>query len=327
MSEAQPPAVASVVLLVDDQVIIGEAVRRMLVGEADIQFHHCADASVALATAHRVNPTVILQDLVMPNASGFALLAQYRGDALTRDIPVMVLSTKEDPVVKSDAFTAGASDYLVKLPDRVELIARIRLQSRARVNQLQRDEAHRALVSVNQQLEEATERLRVEATHDTLSGLMNRRAFFDNMQRELSRSKRKSEPVALIMGDIDHFKGINDSRGHMAGDAVIREVARRLRNTVRTSDLVGRYGGEEFVILAVDCPAEAASKLAERMRRSVAATPIPFADNGITATISLGVAAALNGYDGDELLRTGDEALYRAKRAGRDRVELAVLSA
>lgn len=317
---------ACVVLLVDDQLIIGEAVRRMLAGEADITFHHCSDASVALDTAKRINPTVILQDLVMPNVSGFTLLAQYRGDTRTKDIPVMVLSTKEDPVVKSDAFTAGASDYLVKLPDRVELIARIRLQSRARLNQLQRDEAHRALVLVNQQLEEATERLRVEATHDTLSGLLNRRAFFDGLQRELSRSKRKSEPVALIMGDIDHFKGINDSRGHMAGDVVIREVARRLRNTVRTSDLVGRYGGEEFVILAIDCPAAAAGKLADRMRRAVSTLPIPFADSAITATMSLGVAAALDGYDGDDLLRAGDEALYRAKRAGRDRVELAVLA-
>ena len=326
MIDAQPPSVACVVLLVDDQVIIGEAVRRMLVGEADIEFHHCADASVALATAQRVNPTVILQDLVMPNVSGFTLLAQYRGDALTKDIPVMVLSTKEDPVVKSDAFAAGASDYLVKLPDRVELIARIRLQSRARLHQLQRDEAHRALVTVNQQLEEATERLRVEATHDTLSGLLNRGAFFDSLQRELSRSKRKSEPVALIMGDIDHFKAINDSRGHMAGDAVIREVAKRLRHTVRTSDLVGRYGGEEFVILAIDCPAEAAGRLADRMRRAVSTNPIPFADGAITATMSLGVAAALDGYDGEDLLRAGDEALYRAKRAGRDRVELAVLA-
>ena len=326
MTEAQSPSVACVVLLVDDQLIIGEAVRRMLVGETDIEFHHCPDASVALETAQRVNPTVILQDLVMPNASGFTLLAQYRGDAHTRDIPVMVLSTKEDPVVKSDAFAAGASDYLVKLPDRVELIARIRLQSRARLNQLQRDEAHRALVTVNQQLEEATERLRVEATHDTLSGLLNRGAFFDSLQRELSRSKRKSEPVALIMGDIDHFKVINDSRGHMAGDAVIREVARRLRNTVRTSDLVGRYGGEEFVILAIDCPGEAAGKLADRMRRAVSSTPIPVADSAITATMSLGVAAGLDGYTGDDLLRAGDEALYRAKRAGRDRVELAVLA-
>jgi two-component system, cell cycle response regulator len=111
----------------------------------------------------------------------------------------------------------------------------------------------------------------------------------------------------------------------MAGDAVIREVGRRLSNTVRASDLVGRYGGEEFVILAIECPADAAGRLAERMRKSVAATPIPFMDGEISTTMSLGVAVALQEYDGDALVRAGDEALYRAKRAGRDRVELAVL--
>ena len=324
---SQPRSSPCVVLLVDDQAMIGEAVRRMVAGEHDIDFHFCQDGATALATAQQIGPTVILQDLVMPGVSGFDLLAQYRGDAVTRDIPVMVLSTKEDPIVKSDAFTAGASDYLVKLPDRVELIARIRLHSRARLNQLQRDEAHRALVSLNKQLEEATERLRMEATHDSLSGLLNRRAFFDTLRRELGRARRREEPVALIMCDIDHFKAINDSRGHIAGDTVIQEVAQRLRHTVRGSDVVGRYGGEEFVILAVDCPPEAAGRLAERLRKAVSATPIPFAAGAIDTTMSLGVAVTMDVYSGEDLLRAGDEALYRAKRSGRNRAELAVLPA
>jgi diguanylate cyclase len=110
------------------------------------------------------------------------------------------------------------------------------------------------------------------------------------------------------------------------GNAALKQVATCLKETLRREDFIARYGGEEFVILAIDCPAQAAGKLADRMRRAVSTTPIPFADAAITATMSLGVAAALDGYDGDDLLRAGDEALYRAKRAGRDRVELAVLA-
>jgi two-component system, chemotaxis family, response regulator WspR len=328
-------AVPSVVLLVDDQAMVGEAVRRMLADEPDIAFHFCADPVGALAAAKQIGPTVILQDLVMPGVSGFSLLGQYRADVQTADIPVMVLSTKEDPVVKSDAFAAGASDYLVKLPDRIELIARIRLHSRARVNQLQRDEAHRALresqqqliashaelLSLHRQLEQASEALRFEATHDSLSGLMNRRAFFDNLQREAARMARRHEPLALIMADIDHFKAINDSHGHVAGDAVIREVSRRLQSSVRASDVVGRYGGEEFIVLPNDCRVDDVVELAERIR-SACAAPVTIADRTIPISVSLGVAVSAGHPEVEKLLHVADEALYRAKRGGRNRVEL-----
>lgn len=158
------------VLLVDDQPIVAEAIRRMLVQEPDIDFHYCGNPSKAIAVAERLLPTVILQDLVMPDVDGLTLLKQYRSGPATKDIPVIVLSTKEDPAIKSEAFSIGASDYLVKLPDRVELVARIRHHSRARANQLQRDEAYQALrqsqqeltlsntelISLNRRLEDAT---------------------------------------------------------------------------------------------------------------------------------------------------------------------------
>jgi signal transduction histidine kinase len=144
------------VLLVDDQLIIGEAIRRMLVDASDIQFHYCGDSAEALDHARRINPTVILQDLVMPGVSGIELLRAYRADPQTAAIPVIVLSTKEDPLIKSDAFSAGASDYMVKVPDRIELLARVRHHSRARLNQVQRDQAYRELGESNQKLENAT---------------------------------------------------------------------------------------------------------------------------------------------------------------------------
>ena len=158
------------VLLVDDQAIVAEAVRRSLANLSDVDFHYCADPNQALALATQLRPTVILQDLIMPGVDGLDLLRLYRKNSATRLVPIIVLSTKEEPKVKAQAFELGANDYLVKLPDRAELVARVRYHSQSYLNQLQRDEAYRALresqqqlvdsntalISLNQKLEEAT---------------------------------------------------------------------------------------------------------------------------------------------------------------------------
>ncbi|MFI4914730.1 MAG: response regulator, partial [Steroidobacterales bacterium] len=133
------------VLLVDDQAMIGEAVRRALAQQPDLEFRYCSSSAEAIEVAAKYRPTVIFQDLVMPGADGLTLVRQYRDNPLTKDIPIIVLSTKEEPAAKSEAFALGANDYLIKLPDAVELIARIRYHSRAYLNQLQRDAAHTAL--------------------------------------------------------------------------------------------------------------------------------------------------------------------------------------
>jgi signal transduction histidine kinase/HPt (histidine-containing phosphotransfer) domain-containing protein len=165
-----PPPYQVIVLLVDDQAMVCEAVRRALAPQADITFHYCPDAREAIAIANRVKPSVILQDLVMPGTDGLTLVSQYRSNPATKDTPVIVLSTNENPQVKGQAFALGANDYLVKLPDKIELVARLRYHSKAYVNVLQRDAAYRALresqqqliesnaalISLNQKLEEAT---------------------------------------------------------------------------------------------------------------------------------------------------------------------------
>jgi len=167
---AKPPQPRVMLLLVDDQAFIGEAVRRAVANEPDIDFHFCAHANEALRIAEQIRPTVILQDLVMPEADGLDLVRGYRQTAATLHTPVIVLSVREDPATKGEAFALGANDYLVKLPDRVELLARIRYHSAAYIAQLERDEAMRALresqqqlmasntslISLNQKLEEAT---------------------------------------------------------------------------------------------------------------------------------------------------------------------------
>ncbi|MEW4567318.1 fused response regulator/phosphatase [Tautonia sp. JC769] len=140
------------VLLIDDQPLIGEAVKRMLANEQDIEFQYGKDPSLAMETAVTFQPTVILQDLVLPDVDGLDLVKLYRGHEATRDVPVIVLSTREEPQTKADAFALGANDYIVKLPDRLELLARIRHHSKGYINQLQRDEAYRALVASQEAL-------------------------------------------------------------------------------------------------------------------------------------------------------------------------------
>jgi signal transduction histidine kinase len=152
---ASIPNDTALVLLVDDQPIVGEAVRRLVSGEPDIDLHYCSNAGEAIATANRIRPTVILQDLVMPEVDGLDLVRGFRENASTLVTPIIVLSTKEDPHIKSQAFAVGANDYIVKLPDRAELIARLRYHSRAYLGQLQRDEAFRALRESQQRLLES----------------------------------------------------------------------------------------------------------------------------------------------------------------------------
>src|SRR6266705_4965310 len=133
---AHAPDYHVMVLLVDDQAMVCEAVSRALANQADIDFHYCADAREAIALANQITPTVIMQDLVMPGIDGLTLVSQFRANPATKDTPIIVLSTNENPQVKGQAFAMGANDYLVKLPDRIELIARLRYHSRAHLNQV-----------------------------------------------------------------------------------------------------------------------------------------------------------------------------------------------
>jgi len=147
-----PPAHPVTVLLVDDQPMVAEAVRRLLAAETDVAFHYCQDPAQAIETANAVRPTVILQDLVMPEIDGLMLVKFFRANKATRDIPMIVLSSKEEPTIKAQAFALGANDYLVKLPDKLEVIARIRYHSRGYIAQLERNEAYEKLAESQRHL-------------------------------------------------------------------------------------------------------------------------------------------------------------------------------
>lgn len=209
------------------------------------------------------------------------------------------------------AFDAGADDCISKpfLPG--ELRARLRVGER--------------ILALQDNLLATQEKLRHDATHDMLTGLWNRTAILKTLDGELARSVRSSAPLAVVMADLDHFKCINDTHGHAAGDAVLCEAARRMTATTRIYDSVGRYGGEEFLILLPGCNSIQAAKMTERLRLAVAAGPVETPKCEIGVTLSLGVALTegMRLPESKAMLLEADTALYRAKSNGRNRVEVA----
>jgi two-component system chemotaxis family response regulator WspR len=314
------------VLLVDDQPMIGEAVRRALSGVAGIDFHYCSDPERALEVAVQVKPTVILQDLIMPNVDGLTLVRRYRENQATANIPVIVLSTKEDAAVKGQSFAVGANDYLVKLPDNVELVARLRYHSRAYLNQVQRDEAYRALRQSQKQLLEKNLELERLTNLDGLTGLSNRRYLDEYMAVEWSRAIREHTALSVLMIDVDHFKLYNDSYGHVAGDQVLKSVADAIRSgSERPADLATRYGGEEFLVILPATPYSGAACMGEKLRRRVERLDIAHA--GSThghITVSIGGASTYPapGDSALSLIQAADRELYTAKKEGRNRMRM-----
>jgi two-component system chemotaxis family response regulator WspR len=318
------------VLLVDDQAMIGEAVRRMLADEAGIDFHYCNAPGEAIAVADRIRPAVILQDLVMPGVDGLDLVRGYRALDALADTPILVLSSREDARVKSQAFAAGANDYLVKLPDAIELVARIRYHARAYMALKQRDEANRALRLSQQQLQESNLALQRLMKSDGLTGLANRRHLDEFLVTEWLRGRRSRSQISLLLVDVDHFKSYNDHFGHVMGDDALRAVAQALTGVHgRATDLAARYGGEEFVMVLPETPSDGARLLAERLRRSVEALAIPHVHPaaGAVVTVSVGIATLVpdEAREPVALIELADLALYQAKKQGRNRIEMAPL--
>ena len=266
------------------------------------------DGAEALRMFHRERPRLVVMDRMMPHMDGVDVCRTIRQQAPEPYVYIILLTAQDDAREIIEGFEAGADDYITKPFEVQELEARIRTGAR--------------IVELQEQLIAAREQLRIEATHDSLTGLLNRAAFFEGFQKEVVRARRYKTPLALIMADLDHFKAINDQHGHPNGDRVLRETARRLRTSIRASDVIGRYGGEEFVVAAPDCRLEDAQALAERFRASICAVPVEIGGEWIFVTMSLGVAATCDMDEADRLLQVADDALYRAKHAGRNTVEV-----
>lgn len=253
-------------------------------------------------------PPIAVMDWMMPGLSGVELCRRLRARSEPPYVYAVLLTGRSDRADVVEGLEAGADDYVVKPFDMEELRVRLR--------------AARRIVELERRLLEAQEQLRQAALRDPLTGLWNHGAILEMAGRELARARRSGEPVGLLMIDLDGFKRCNDGRGHQAGDAVLVELARRLTQAVRAGDHLGRYGGDEFLLVAPGCGGRELDGLAQRIREAVEAEPFHRGADEVRLTVSIGVAevAAGSGEDVGDLIAAADEALYEAKRAGRNRV-------
>ncbi len=256
-------------------------------------------------------PKLAILDWMMPKMDGVEVSRRLR-NALDREYVYVLLLTakgqKEDVIA---GLEAGADDYLTKPFDALELQARVRAGAR--------------IIHLQDELIRAREEIRKEATHDGLTGLWNRAAIMDALARELNRGERSGQCTGILMVDIARFKSINDTYGHLVGDDVLREAAHRLVSNVRSYDLVGRYGGEEFLVILPNCCLDCASARAERLRKLIAELPVETREAVVHVTMSGGVAASVQTASSDlnTLLKAADKALYAAKAGGRNQVRKA----
>ncbi len=421
------------ILLVDDQKLTARLLKRQLVGEKDLVLYATQDPQQAISQAEAVRPAVILLDLVMPEMDGLTLLKRFRAMEAFAEIPIIMLSSLEESELKAEAFEAGANDYLVKLPDRVEMLARLRYHARAWFNLVETRRTQMALreserrfrfvtesvfeaiivadmagritfwnqgaeqifgydgqeiigkpvghltpepdgqesqkgfnrlrkvgsqkpggtmmemiglkkdgtqfpleISINRcnegnedyfvtVIRDITERKRAEehilhqANYDALTDLPNRKFFMQCLGENLSLARRQHCRLALLFIDLDKFKWVNDTLGHAAGGQLLREVSQRLRSLVRTSDTLGRLGGDEFTAILYDIASrDGVAGVAQKMLDLL---ETPFMLEGQKAEISGSIGITLfpeDALDMDELLRNADMAMYVAKNAGRN---------
>jgi two-component system cell cycle response regulator len=258
-------------------------------------------------------PQLAILDWMMPGMDGIELCRKIRSRDQDPYRYILLLTAKDGKHDVVAGLEAGADDYLTKPFDVDELRARIR--------------AGKRILDLQAALIHAHDDLQFTAAHDPLTGLWNRGAILDLLKREVYRRQRTRDSLGVIMADIDYFKKINDTHGHLVGDTVLQEVTRRLAVGVRPYDVVGRYGGEEFLIVFPGCNASNLVVGAERLRHCVADQPIETSAGQIAVTLSLGLASAEQGEqetpDCEVFLRAADEALYAAKARGRNRVEIA----
>ena len=252
-------------------------------------------------------PRLVVLDWMMPGFTGPEVCRMLRAKNAEPYTYVLLLTSRDQKEDLIEGMESGADDYLSKPFNQQELKVRLR--------------AGRRIVELQYELLRAREALRVQATIDSLTGLKNRGMIFERLCAEMERSKREHTPCGILILDIDHFKVVNDTEGHAAGDTVLRQLALRFRENIRPYDAAGRYGGEEFLILLPGCDLSNTVKQAERLRRLIADKPIHHNGKAFQVTASFGATCYAPSMTAEQLVQIADEALYRAKNCGRNRVE------
>jgi two-component system, cell cycle response regulator len=302
------------ILVVDDHPDNVEIINARL-SSRGFQIETATNGEEALAIVQAHPPQLILLDVMMPLMDGYEVSRRIKNDENLPYIPIILVTARDSTQDKVDGLDAGADDYLTKPINFPELEARVR--SMLRIKRLQ-DE----LDEKNRELEDANKRLRKLSITDGLTELFNHRHVHELLHEEFERTRRSGEAMAVAMLDLDRFKQINDTYGHPTGDVVLYETANILRDTAREIDMVGRYGGEEFIAILPGSDEDAAARFAERVRERV--NEHVYRDEGteIRMTLSSGVASfpGLGCDEPDLLIKRADEALYQAKDGGRNRV-------
>jgi two-component system cell cycle response regulator len=286
------------VLLADDEPTQRYLLEKLLKGwgHEPLTARNGDEAWAALSSDHP--PLLAILDWMMPGMDGLNICRKLRKRSNQPYVYVILITAKHQKQDLVEALDAGADDFLTKPFDSQEFRARI--QTGIRILRLQ-------------------EQLVTASTHDSLTGLLNRVGVLDAFRKELLRAQRQKQPLAAILADLDHFKNINDTHGHQMGDAVLQRAAQSILESVRSYDSVGRYGGEEFLVVLPGCDFPAARERAEVIRSRVSER----SDAHVHVTLSMGVAVNRNMFNPDQILRAADLALYRAKANGRDRIESA----
>jgi len=256
-------------------------------------------------------PRIAILDWMMPEMDGIQVCQKIRQHKTRLYTYVLLLTAKQATEDINGRFEAGADDYLPKPYAAQELKARLR--------------AARRILELEDQLQAARDGIKVETTHDPLTGLWNRSSILEIIHHELYRARRLGSCLAVLMADIDHLKQINHDHGHLAGDAVLRETARRIRGSIRLYDSMGRYGGGQLVIVSPACESPGALSQAHRIQAKVCQESIKTFQGDLPVTVSLGIAVGGNDHQAHELISAADIALVEAKKAGRNRAELSLL--
>lgn len=288
------------VLVADDD----ESIRlllTMLFEESGYRTLAAEDGYVAVELVKEYRPDIAILDVMMPVMGGFDACRAIKADPRTSDVPVILLTALAQTPSKVEGLDIGASDYITKPFESAELLARVRA---VLAQKSQRD------------------LLAAEALTDALTSLTNRRGLEQQLEQLLAHSRREHEPLSLLLFDADHFKAVNDTFGHDTGDLVLAALAQRARETMRAQDVIGRFGGEEFLAILPGASADAALAAAERLRCHVETAPVATPAGAVNVTVSVGVTTTVSGAETErgDLVTAADRALYTAKRTGRNRV-------
>jgi len=295
------------VLIADDDRVSSKILERdLLKWGYEVIITHDGQSAYEMIKEHQIQLAIL--DWMMPKISGIELSRKIRRESRNHYTYIIMLSSKQSHDDMQHGFSAEIDDYITKPYQQWELEARLASGQR--------------VINMQNELEASRRKLKILAEHDGLTGIFNRNSIIEHLNKELNRAHREQQPVGVIMLDIDNFKTINDSLGHQAGDTVIRELTTRLKSLLRPYDEIGRYGGDEFLIVIPKASSEHIGSIAERIRAAIAAMKITYNGTITDVTLSLGCAVSdhISALSPDELIAAGDQALYKAKKMGRNRV-------